>query len=88
MGGGKAKKVVNSSESAILAEIFGGGSRGAQRRVVCLWGGRGGCTGRCLWQKQGVGYEARKGDDAVFLKTGLIFGRTIIFESVTFLISF
>ena len=32
----------------------------------------------------GVGYEARKGDDAVFLKTGLIFGRTIIFESVTF----
>ena len=67
-----------------MAEIFGGGSRGAQRRVVCLWGGRGGCTGRCLWQKQGVGYEARKGDDAVFLKTGLIFGRTIIFESVTF----
>jgi hypothetical protein len=67
-----------------LAEIFGGGSRGAQRRVVCLWGGRGGCTGRCLWQKQGVGYEARKGDDAVFLKTGLIFGRTITFESVTF----
>ena len=67
-----------------MAEIFGGGSMGAQRRVVCLWGGRGGCTGRCLWQKQGVGYEARKGDDAVFLKTGLIFGRTIIFESVTF----
>jgi hypothetical protein len=84
VGGGKAKKVVNSSESAILAEIFGGGSRGVQRRVVCFWGGRGVGSGRCLWQKEGVGLGAREGDDAVSLKTGLIFGRTIIFGSVTF----
>jgi hypothetical protein len=68
-----------------LAEIFGGGSRGVQQRVVCFWGVRGGRPGRCLWQKQGVGFGAREGDDAVSLKTGLIFGRTIIFESVTFL---
>jgi hypothetical protein len=37
-----------------------------------------------MWQKQGVGLGAREGDDAVSLKTGLIFGRTILFESVTF----
>ena len=69
----------------VLLLVVAGGYSG----VWCVYGAvvvdvQGGACGR----SRGVGYEARKGDDAVFLKTGLIFGRTMIFESVTFLISF
>ena len=51
---------------------------------MCVWCGGGAVAlARAEGEEKGKGKEL-EGDDAVFLKTGLIFGRTIIFESVTF----
>jgi hypothetical protein len=50
--------------------------------VCVVWGG-GGCLGKAEGEEKGKGKEL-EGDDAVFLRTGLIFGRTIFLNQLLF----